>query len=273
MVEDRSGGRSARDWLDPDFSELSSGAPDALARFARQNGWEYYAYSNEVALPGLVFHEADGRDRFMGGAADIVRIPGRLLTEVGNSAYISQPAGHQVGRMWGYIALQIDTPVAPFVLQSRRTALHRPLPSLPILPTGLKPSIVGDGDRAFELYTYVASVPGAHALLTDRIRSLLDDGGVGFALESMPGWLFVYSPEKLSTLDASTWRRVLQLIDELRAQAATVASANPGAGFSAALPMRSNAWAVDRRHALWVYGLVAAGMVVAGLLGWLFSLR
>ena len=93
MVEDRSGDHSARDRPDPDFSELSADDPDSLTRFARQNGWEYYAYSNEVTLTGLVFHEPDGGDRHMGGGADIVRIPGRLLTEVGNSAYLSQPAG------------------------------------------------------------------------------------------------------------------------------------------------------------------------------------
>jgi hypothetical protein len=89
----------------------------------------------------------------------------------------------------------------------------------------------------------------------------------------MPGWLFVYSPEKLSTLDASVWRRVLQLIDELRAQAATVASANPGSGFGTALPMRSNERAVNKRRTLWYYGTAAAVAGVMALLIWLFMPR
>ncbi|MGD8193040.1 hypothetical protein ACEXQB_000920 [Herbiconiux sp. P18] len=259
MTDHRSDERAG----EPDFGDLTSGAPDALARFAHRNGWEFYAYTDEVRLPGLVFHEPDGSERLMGAAADLVRLPGPLLTEVGTSAYLSQPAGTVVGMRWGYIALQLDVPVAPFVLQSRRTARLRPLPTLPVLPKGARPSLVGDGDRTFELYTDAGSQSAARALLTGRILSLLDDGEVAFALEATPGWLFVYSPEPLSTRDARVWRRVLALIDALRSQTASVATSHAGIGTMVALPMRSNAGAVDRRRVIAYYAAAAA---VAGVL-------
>jgi hypothetical protein len=197
--------------LDPPFRDPNL-KPDAQAiqAFAVTNGWEYYVGTGGQSLPGIVFREASGRSRKLQRAGNIVRIPGRPMVEVGNSAYSVAVNLNLMSITWGYVAVQLSTALPPLVAESARARALSPLPSL---PAGAVQVPLAGADAALVGHIAPAAADWLRAVVSPELVALLDDARLPLNVEVAEGWLFLYAPTELSTPDPAVWERAFTVLD------------------------------------------------------------
>ena len=220
-----------RPLLDPPFRDPNL-KPDAQAiqAFAVTNGWEYYVGTGGQSLPGVVFREASGRSRKLQRAGNIVRIPGSPLIEVGNSAYSVTVNLNLMSITWGYVAVPLNTPLPPLVVESARARELSPLPSLPV---GAAQVPFGGADAALVGHIAPAAADWLRTVLTPELVALLDGPRLPVNVEVAEGWLFLYAPHELSTPDPAVWERAFTVLDAVSKAFGTDAGA-PAAGNTSA---------------------------------------
>jgi hypothetical protein len=222
-----------RPLLDPPFRDPNL-KPDAQAiqAFAVTNGWEYYVGTGGQSLPGIVFREASGRSRKLQRAGNIVRIPGRPMVEIGNSAYSVAVNLNLMSITWGYVAVQLSTALPPLVAESARA---RGLSQLPSLPAGVVQVPLAGADAAVVGHVAPAAADWLRAVVTPELVALLDDARLPMNVEVTEGWLFLYAPRELSTPDPAVWERAFMVLDAVSRAFGTDAGA-PIASASALAP-------------------------------------
>lgn len=278
-----------------DFTALTTPAAhetDRVAAFARANGWQYFPAVPGQQLPGVVFREPDGEPRTSQVASWVVRMPGPPFFEVGNSAYMEVVQLGPFAVTWGYAAAQLPAPT-PHVIVTVPGAAD--LPSLPpaqwraaqpgAAPTqpGAAPAQPG-GQNIPQVYAAPAAQPWALRVFTPQVLGLLAGPGVPLSVELREGWLFLYTPGKLSTTDPGMWQRVFTVRAALHAALSSAGAPAPApapagapagepadlaAALNTPMPVQKTTTGRIRKRRfglIWVPAIVvAAGIVVVAI--------
>jgi hypothetical protein len=187
---------------------------DRLEAFAAANGLAYTAQGPAPDLPGAIFHS--GLTRWTYGC--LASTSGRFV-EVGNLGY-TVPAGRTTAtETWGFVAMRLDRPLPHILLESTANDQNS-TGALPVsVDRSQRLSLEGDFDKHFTLYAPADyEVDALYIFAPDLMALLIDEVGVSH-VEIIDDWLFVYSPDDFTRLDAAGYEKLYRMIDLLQAKA------------------------------------------------------
>ena len=187
---------------------------DRLEAFAAANDLAYTAQGAAPDLPGAIFHA--GLTRWTYGC--LASTSGRFV-EVGNLGY-TIPAGRTTTtETWGFVAMRLDRPLPHILLESTANDQDS-TGALPVsVDRSQRLSLEGDFDKHFTLYAPADyEVDALYIFAPDLMALLIDEVGVSH-VEIIDDWLFVYSPDDFTRLDAAGYQRLYRMIDLLQAKA------------------------------------------------------
>lgn len=250
-----------------------------LDRFARANGMQFHPGFNNPKLPGMLFDI--GRQR---NSQLLVRGDRPRFVEFGNYRYTTGSGKNSTTHTWGYIAVQLDTPLPHLVLDAEGNNSFFGSN----LPIGLKKdqrlSLEGNFDEHFSLYAPVGYEADALYLFTPDIMQRFIRNAAQLDVEIVDDWLFFYTGDDVSTLDADRWAWLFSVVGAMlqkierwgrwRDERLRIASAAPVAGSASDIPAVQNPQMVrppegvadpgkrlKRRGAAWT-GIIAIVVVV-----------
>jgi hypothetical protein len=178
--------------------------------FARANSFDYTAWASGPRLPGMIFSRQGETSAF---STDVVRSDSDPSFVVANHTLATGSGKSRREYRWGYAFIRLAVPLPHIVLDAQRNnSLGKP--ALPVsLASRQRLSLEGDFDRHFALYCPEGYEADALYLFTpDTMARLIDDAAL-FDIEIIDDYLFLYSPEEVSTLDPARWQEVLSAID------------------------------------------------------------
>jgi len=181
-----------------------------LDRFARDNGMSFHPGVLAPQLPGMLF--GIGRER---GSSDLVRAWDPRFIEYGNYGYTTGSGKNRTRHSWGYIAMQLDTPLPNIVLDARaNNGLFGS--NLPVsLARGQRLSLEGDFDEHFSLYCPEGYEADALYLFTPDVMARFVDVSGSLDVEIVDDWIFFYSTRDIVTLQPDQWERLIALTDAM----------------------------------------------------------
>ncbi|PNW09026.1 hypothetical protein C1632_07975 [Microbacterium testaceum] len=209
-----------------------------LARFSRDVGMEYVPSVPAPPLPGVLFGIGGDRTGY-----DILRGSEPRFVEIGNYAYTTSDGKNTHTSRWGYIAIRLDVPLPHIVLDAVGNGVK-----LGVWERGQRLSLEGDFDRYFHLSCPAGYERDALYLFTPDVMARFVDNASALEVEIVDDWMFLYSPDELSTLDPTRWAWAFAVVsalidkldqwgrwrdDTLRASAPTALPTLPGAAASA----------------------------------------
>lgn len=178
-----------------------------LDRFAQANGMQFHPGYNNPQLPGMLF--SIGRQRH---SQLLVRGDTPRFVEFGNYRYTTGSGKNSTTHTWGYIAVQLDSPLPHIVLDAEGNNSFFGSN----LPIGLKKdqrlSLEGDFDQHFSLYAPVGYEADALYLFTPDIMQRFIRNAAQLDVEIVDDWLFFYTGDDVSTLNADRWAWLFSVV-------------------------------------------------------------
>lgn len=186
-----------------------------LANFARANGWAMQPRVAGPPYPGMLF--SLGKKRF---ASERVYGGDDHIFDMANYQYTTGSGKSSRNHTWHYIAVKLDRRLPNIVLDARAnngvfgSNLPHTLAGDQVL------SLEGNFDDSFTLYCPSGYERDALYIFTPDLMALLIDNVALYDVEIVDDWMFFYSTKKYEALDASVWRRMLQIVTVVGAKTA-----------------------------------------------------
>ena len=181
-----------------------------IHRFAEANSFTYAAREDGPRLPGMIFARQGETSAF---STDLVRHESDPSFVIANHTLATGSGKSRKEYRWGYAALRLNTPLPHIVLDAQRNNSWG-ASSLPqALASRQQLSLEGDFDRHFALYCPEGYEADALYLFTPDIMARLIDSAALFDIEIIDDYLFIYSPDEVSTLDPARWQQVFSAVD------------------------------------------------------------
>ncbi|MGM1018462.1 MAG: hypothetical protein ACQEW8_13090 [Actinomycetota bacterium] len=171
-----------------------------LSRFAGANSMTYVDRITNPPLPGMIFHLGSSR-----AASELVRGEHPRFVEFGNYQYTVKSGKNSTTHRWGYVAVKLDVPLPNIVLDAvgNNSLFGSNLPAQ--FRKTQKLSLEGDFDQYFTLYCPEGYERDALYLFTPDIMARFIDNAAFLDVEIVDDWMFLYVPNRASTLDPRTW--------------------------------------------------------------------
>lgn len=181
-----------------------------LDRFARANGMTWEPGFAKPQLPGMIFSLGGDRKN-----SDLLRSTSPRFIEVANYTYETGSGKSRQTHHWGYVALQLETPLPHIVLDAvGNNGLFGS--NLPVtFGRDQRLSLEGDFDQHFALYCPEGYERDALYLFTPDVMARFVDNAAALDVEIIDDWLFLYAKRDLSTLDPATWQWLFTTIDAI----------------------------------------------------------
>ncbi|WAC70185.1 hypothetical protein [Microbacterium sp. SL75] len=176
-----------------------------LAGFSRDVGMEYVPAVPAPPLPGVLFGIGSDRTGY-----DILRGREPRFVEIGNYAYTTSDGKNTHTSRWGYIAIRLDVPLPHIVLDAVGNGVK-----LGLWERGQRLSLEGDFDRYFHLSCPEGYERDALYLFTPDVMARFIDNASALEVEIVDDWMFLYSPEELSTTDPARWAWAFAVVSAL----------------------------------------------------------
>ncbi|MDR6689549.1 hypothetical protein J2X55_000448 [Microbacterium sp. 1154] len=176
-----------------------------LAGFSRDVGMEYVPAVPTPPLPGVLFGIGSDRTGY-----DILRGREPRFVEIGNYAYTTSDGKNTHTSRWGYIAIRLDVPLPHIVLDAVGNGVK-----LGVWERGQRLSLEGDFDRYFHLSCPEGYERDALYLFTPDVMARFIDNASALEVEIVDDWMFLYSPDELSTLDPARWAWAFAVVSAL----------------------------------------------------------
>jgi hypothetical protein len=176
-----------------------------LEGFSRDVGMEYVPAVPAPPLPGVLFGIGSDRTGY-----DILRGREPRFVEIGNYAYTTSDGKNTHTSRWGYIAIRLDVPLPHIVLDAVGNGVK-----LGLWERGQRLSLEGDFDRYFHLSCPEGYERDALYLFTPDVMARFIDNASALEVEIIDDWMFLYSPDELSTLDPARWAWAFAVVSAL----------------------------------------------------------
>lgn len=178
-----------------------------LDRFAQGNAMQFHPGFSNPQLPGLLFHVGRKRHSTM-----LVRSDQPRFVEFGNYQYTTGSGKHSQTHRWGYIAVRLDAPLPNIVLDAAgNNGLFGS--NLPVgLDKDQRLGLEGNFDEYFHLYAPAGYEPDALYLFTPDIMQRFMNNAAQLDVEIVDDWLFFYTGDNVSTLDADRWAWLFSVV-------------------------------------------------------------
>ncbi|WP_279365670.1 hypothetical protein [Microbacterium testaceum] len=176
-----------------------------LAGFSRDVSMEYVPAVPTPPLPGVLFGVGGDRTGY-----DILRGREPRFVEIGNYSYTTSDGKNTHTSRWGYIAIRLDVPLPHIVLDAAGNGVK-----LGLWERGQRLSLEGDFDRYFHLSCPQGYERDALYLFTPDVMARFIDNASALEVEIVDDWMFLYSPDELSTLDPARWAWAFAVVSAL----------------------------------------------------------